>query len=793
MNSENTITDSSLDADDVSAHPALTRVIGGIFKYRTVVLMVFALATLLLGYRMSMVSLDTELSKMVPLKHEYMINLFKHKDELSLGNDVRIVVESKDGNIFSAEYMDALRQISDAAFFLPGADKAKVQSLWTPNVRWLDVTVDGFKGGAVIPADYDGSERALDTLRGNILKSGKIGRLVADDFGSTMVYVPLIESASKEERVDYKQLSAQLEVLRTDYQSDQVNIYIIGFAKKIGDLIAGATQVVGYFLLALVLTWGLLYYAIRCKFSATLACFCSSIAVVWQLGLLNLLGFGIDPYSMLVPFLVFAIGISHAVQIINRCLLNMLDQSDRVVSARLCCASLAVPGLLALVSDAIGFATLYVIEIGVIRELAVAASIGVLTIVLTNLILLPLLVSLIRFDASAVTRARHRAESRNALWERLSRLTTPRGALSICAGAIIFLLAGLWLSQDLKVGDLDRGAPELRPDSRYNLDVAFITDHYSVSADVLVVMVETPPQACTSYPIMNTIDQFHWAMEGIAGVDSVVSLVTVSKVASIGFNEGNLKWATLPRDPIALNNSVSRLPGGLMNMDCSLIPVLLFLSDHKAETLARVTAVVEAFAQSHDSEHGRFVLASGNAGVEAATNETILQAQTIMLLLVYGVVSLLCLVAFRSIRVVIVIIAPLVLTSILCQALMAQLGIGVKVATLPVIALGVGIGVDYGIYMVSRLMLSLQKGVGLQQAYLDALKTTGSAVVLTGFALSIGVGAWVFSAIKFQADMGVLLTFMFLWNMLGAICLLPGLAYFILPRQLTNSHCRDNT
>jgi len=167
----------------------------------------------------------------------------------------------------------------------------------------------------------------------------------------------------------------------------------------------------------------------------------------------------------------------------------------------------------------------------------------------------------------------------------------------------------------------------------------------------------------------------------------------------------------------------------------------------------------------------------------------IADAQTLMLIFVYIVVSVLCFITFRSIRAIICIITPLALTSILCQALMAQMGIGVKVATLPVIALGVGIGVDYGIYIYSRLEALLIEGKNLHEAFFQTLKTTGKAVSFTGLTLAIGVGTWIWSPIKFQADMGILLTFMFLWNMFGALLLLPALSRFVLkPESIIAKH-----
>ena len=151
-----------------------------------------------------------------------------------------------------------------------------------------------------------------------------------------------------------------------------------------------------------------------------------------------------------------------------------------------------------------------------------------------------------------------------------------------------------------------------------------------------------------------------------------------------------------------------------------------------------------------------------------------------MLLYVYTAVIILCFITFRDWRAVVVAVLPLVLTSILCEALMVMLGIGVKVATLPVIALGVGIGVDYALYLLSVQLNGLRNGMSLGEAYKHAVQFTGKVVGLVGITLAAGVVTWAFSPIKFQADMGILLTFMFVWNMIGALILIPALSYFLL-------------
>lgn len=766
-----------------------------IFKNRLVVLLIFAMVTVLLGYQAAQVRPETSFEKMIPLEHPYIVNMLEHQNDLAnLGNSIRIAVAIEDGDIFTTEYMETLKRINDEVFFLPGVDRSNLRSLWTPNVRWTEVTEYGFDGGPVANRPAYLNEQDLDELRENVLKSGEIGRLVANNFKSTIIEVPLQEFYPNPEnqsellRLDYGDFSRKLESkIRSEFQSENPNIsiHIVGFAKKVGDLIEGIIKVVMFFAAALLITFVLLLIFTRCLKSSVTTLVCSVIAVIWQLGLLRSLGFGLDPYSILVPFLVFAIGISHGVQIINGMAIEYSNSNDANTAARRAFRALYVPGIVALISDAVGFVTLLLIEIEVIRELGIAASVGVGVIILTNLILLPVLMSYIGISSRAVQRNRDLASRPQKLWLAVAKFSHPKVAPVSIVLAIAAFAFGIYHGQNVKIGDLDPGAPELRPDSRYNLDNAFIIDNYSTSSDVLVVMVSTPDEMCSAYETMEAINQLEWRMANMEGVQSAVSMVTVAKQVIMGNNEGNLKWQTLSRNQDNLNNAISRAPSGLFNSSCSLAPVMLYLEDHKAETLSRVTAAVEEFAAEYNTDTLEFKLAAGNAGIEAATNVVIEKSQMKMLLTVYAVVIFMCLITFRSIRAVLCIIIPLALTSVLANALMAFLGIGVKVATLPVIALGVGIGVDYGIYIYSRLETYLRQGLPLEEAYYETLKTTGKAVTFTGFTLAIGVATWIFSAIKFQADMGILLTFMFLWNMFGALWLLPALARFLIrPEKL---------
>jgi hypothetical protein len=596
--------------------------------------------------------------------------------------------------------------------------------------------------------------------------------------------------------LDYGQLAQSLEALRIKYERQGVTVHITGFAKIVGDLIEGVRAVLGFFALAVAIAAAMVFWFTRCVRSTLLVVAASLVAVVWQLGLLPLLGFALDPYSILVPFLVFAIGMSHGAQKMNGIMQDIGRGLPKLVAARFTFRRLFLAGLTALLADAVGFAVLLVIDIQAIRELAIAASIGVAVLIFTNLILLPIGLSYIGVSPKAAARSL-RAEQADAagaakhpMWTWLDRFTQRRVAALAIVTALVLGCIGLAVGKRLAIGDLDPGAPELRADSRYNRDVAFVNAAYGASSDVLAVMVKTPDGQCSQYGTLNKIDALEWQLRQIDGVESTNSLSLLNRRVLVGLSEGNPKWYEFLPNQDMLNTVTAGAPRGLYNESCSLLTLYVYLRDHKADTLTRVVDHVNAFAAVNDTQDVKFQLAAGSAGIEAATNIVVRNAWRQMLFMVYGAVMLLCWIAFRSWRAVVVAILPLVLTSILAEALMVALGMGVKVATLPVIALGVGIGVDYALYILSVTLAQLRLGKSLSEAYYRALLFTGKVVMLTGVTLAIGVITWVASPIKFQADMGLLLAFMFLWNMLGALVLLPALAHFLLrpnstPQQVT--------
>ncbi len=784
-----------------------------IFNNRVFWLAFLTAITLFFAYEATQIKIDARFEKMLPMQHSYLQNMFSRLDDLTQkGLSFKIAIENTQGDIFDKEYLQAVSEVHDRVFYMNGVDKSSMRSMWAPSVRWQAVTPQGFEGDRMIPGEYDGSAEALDRVRINVLRSTELGRLISDNFKSSIVEAYVYSSYPMDDAerghvtggaIDFKDIGDILDDIRSEVETKykgKYKVYIIGEPKMIGDLITGFSQIALFGLIALIITVVLLYIYARCWRAAMMPLFTSLVAVVWQLGLLSALANwgvaygdvtvggknieifeGIGVFSMLVPFLIVAIGVSHSVQFVNAMAIELSHGHDKLEGCRRAFRSNYLPGMTALLTDGLGFLTMILIPIAAIKELAIAACLGTVILILLKLVLLPILLSYSGISPAGIKHMQLKEGYTPAHWSFLAKFTESKWAVAtilVCAALALF---SVYERQFLKIGDINEGVPELRPDSVYNMDNKFITSNYATSSDLFVVMVTSNPGECFKQQNMEAMDALEWSLQNTDGVQATASAAFVAKNFIAGLTEGHIKWMSLGRNQDAIDNSFGLIAEmGLANEKCGFAPVIAFLEDHKAETLERVVNVVEDFSAKNDTKDVQFRLATGNAGIAAAVNQEIESAQSKMMWMVYGVVAALVFFTFPSIRAVICIMGPLALTSVLCEALMAKMGIGVKVATLPVIALGVGIGVDYGIYIYSKMETYLKEGKSLKESYLDTLKTTGKAVAFTGMTLAFGVATWYWSDIQFQKDMGILLVFMFVWNMVGSLTLLPALAHFLM-------------
>jgi uncharacterized protein len=837
-----------------------------IYARRKMTMAILLVLTGLLGWQAALIQRDAGFDKSIPLKHPYMQVLKQYQDDFGGANTVLVALIQKDGDIYNEKFLSKLKAVTDDVFFLPGIDRSRVSSLFTPDVRYLEVVEGGFAGGNVIPAEYQPNQEMFDLVRANVGKGGHVGRYTTRDQRGAMIFAELLEvDPVTGQKLDYQKVATELEnTIRGKYQDEEIQVHILGFAKVVGDVIDATLEVVMFFGGTLVMTFILLWLYIGSIRLAWLPLACSITAVIWEFGLLKLLGFGLDPFAILVPFLILAVSVSHGVQYVNAWVGEIHDNHRNSYDASLeTWRRLAIYGTMAIMTDVFGFATIYLIPIDIIREMSINACLGMLAIIITNKVMMPIWLTWVNIgDLEAFAKKQERRDAIfEGLWKVTSKMVNPVPAVVALMISSVLLGWSLWKGNDLTVGDSQAGVPELRPDSRYNQDTHAVVSNFTLGTDIFKVIAETDPEGCIHFEVMDQLDRFSWSLENTPGVTSTLSLPWAAKKVNAAFSEANPKWKILPRNRFTMVQAITPVPtsSGFLNPDCSAMAILVFTSDHRAQTihgieeavnrfnaanaaeyfethtdvdaayceakttarreigvrgeqLRRVTetlkkkgkkdeeiaenAKVKKLTEARDeakAKHGEltkrcpanFAMASANVGVMAATNEVVHRLEKQILLYVYIAIIFCVALSFwhEKLSSIISIMLPLGLVSWMAYAVMAIYGIGMKVATLPVVALAVGIGVDYGIYIYATFADAVAAGYKFEEAYNKTLKMTGKAVVFTGVTLGLGVATWLFSDLQFQRDMGVLLVFMFTANMFGAILILPAIARFLLTEK----------
>ncbi len=756
-----------------------------VFRFRGPILLLAGLLALLAMIPASRIEITAGFEKQLPSNHPYVTTFKEYQDIFFGANRVVVAVHARTGTIWRADVLRKVLQATEAVTFLNGIDRGSVTSIWTPNVFFTEITTDGFKalpltGGDIHPQSLNSA--AMDEIRKRVRQGGYIGQLVSRDETSALIVADLRERADPQEReFDYVAFNRELEAsVRHALEDDQVDIQVIGFAKAVGDISDHASHVFFFVAAAITLTLLAVYWYCRSVRLTVLPVACSMTSMLWQLATLRLLGLGLDPMAILVPFLVFAIGVSHGVQQINHITRSVARGGTAQDAARRSFRELLVPGALALVTAFASFSTLGLIAIPAVRELAIAACIGVAYKVVSNLVLLPVAASYLRFDAEYASSTSRRQELRGAWMGRIAVFASSRLALMTVAVGFAVLVVAALHAVDRQVGNVRPGVPELRDSARFNRDALDIASRFDVGLDWFTVVVEVQTNGstpCLRADAMLYVDRFASFLTEVPGVVSVGSLAQLVRIGNAAMSEGLPKQSIVPRDAQTLGSLVAGLNyqiKGMASSDCAVQGINVFLKDQMAGTLKAVSAQAQHYADQHPQQGIKVRLASGNAGLQTAVNEVLEHSELPMLAYVYATIAVLVLLAYRRWDAVLACCVPLTIATCLGYWFLEAQGIGLTVATLPVMVLATGIGVDYAFYIYSAIRSHQRGGVPQEFVVRAALAETGIATAFTALTLSAGVAIWAFSPLQFQADMGLLLTVMFLVNMVTALVFLPA-------------------
>ncbi len=734
---------------------------------RRLVLASFAALTLALAALVPQLRGDTRLEKTLPLKHPYTQTLLAYRPVFAGANRVLVALERKSGDIFDAAFLTALREASDEVLFIPGIDRGSVASIFTPNSRFVDFVEAGFIGGNIVPATFQGTPDELRRIRENVIKAGEVGQLVGSDLRSAMIRADFLEvDPASGEAVDVFDAAARLEALRTRFSSPDVEVHIVGLPTALAQIATAARSIVPLFAGAFALVLFVVPLALRSLRLGAIALAAALLPALWLLGLMPVLGFGIDPLSLLLPDLVFALGLALAVPTVAA-----WREATRTVAAG---AEAVAPTLrrrllpvaFSLAACALSALALLAVEIDIVRDFALAAALGAALILLAQALLLPALLA-----STALPKQRPPPQ-----W-----LATPQRGRVLLALAVLLGAACAWQASRIEIGDPGPGIAELPPQAPFNRDHAALMRDFAFGVEVLTIVAQTHAgggTACLDYEVMTSVDRFSGALRRVEGVRAVLGLTDVAKYVNAALNEGSLKWRALPRPAPALAQAVNPVPAssGLINGDCSALQLLVFLDDHSGPTLERVLrAAKDAAAEAHDPGV-EFMFAGGNVGVLAATRETLQAVALPLLASLVAALFVLSLVAFAKFEAALCVTLPATLAVLGGAALMTVAGVALQVPTLAALTLALGLGALPGSGLYAALATERAAGVPLANAMERALARHAPALVFGSFTLALLVAAWCAAALRPHAEVGFVLACSLTLATALALVLVPAVA-----------------
>jgi hypothetical protein len=495
---------------------------------------------------------------------------------------------------------------------------------------------------------------------------------------------------------------------------------------------------------------------------------------------------------IVVAFIITARCFSHAVQLITR--FDDLCDGEGVEprkAAEQTMKELFRPGLLGLVSDAGAILCVVLTPIPLLQKVSIIGAIWVMTIGFSAVILTPVLLSWVK----APLRNAHPLNLRfllNAVLSVAVKVVETRARFFVLPVTLILVAALVFKATDLTIGDATTGSPILWEDSQFNRDSALINANYPGTEQMFVVLEGEKEDALKRPDVLAWMQGFQRRMERLPSVGGSVSLADIVVDVRRNLYEGNPRYRELGATQLENGELISFYMQGAAPDDLAQFAdplfqngsVILFFRDRQGETLRQATYQIRRYIEENPLEGVDVRLAGGSLGIIAAVNEILLSDQIEAIALALLVVILSCLAVYRSSASGIFFIVPVLISNVVTFAFMAWQGIGMSISTLPVVALGIGLGVDYAFYIVDSVKEYLEKDPGADpmDAIRQSLFSAGRGVLLTSVTLAAGVLFWSLSSLRFQAEMGTLIGLWLLVSAFTSLFVMPSLVRVLKPK-----------
>lgn len=767
-----------------------------IFANPKIVLGLILAMTLVFATRLPGLRIYTDFSDLLPQNHPYIQTYNRIKQNFGGANLVVMAIEVKEGTVFEPKTLDLIHRATQGIDNLPSVNHNLVSSLTHRTARHVYLTAEGSFASEPYydPQRPPADAQALAQLQQKVRANPQVyGLLVSPDLKAALIKAQLNEGD-----IDYPATFAALQKVRAELEGPGHTVHVTGNPVLTGWVYTYLNQIVAILAWTLALLATLLIVYFRRFYGVALPLLGIALSSIWGLGFMAWLGFNLEPLSMPIPFLIAARAMSHGVQLVARYYEELDVTHDGPQAARNALEALFRPGSLAIVVDAVGIGVMILGAAPFNWKLGISAGFWAFSVIFTVHFMVPLALTVLK----APKQTQNKNEGiRRALGAAMARTGgTERGAAVILVLSGLLMAGGMHLAASVKTGESEPGSPILHREHDYNRSTAAINQLFPGSEELHIVFRTEEKGGIKRPEVLRAIEAFQAEMLADPNLGGAKALPTVVRVVNRLTHNDDPRWAQIPDNADEIGGLMftylasSPIPGALkefVNPDENEANLVFYYKDQQADTINRALALAEAAAAKITAQVPGLAIEPGGGiiGVSAAANEALHSDHLLLVPLVIVLAFVLVTAYYQSLHAGWLMVLPMLFATVLSYAYMGWQGISISVNTVPVIMIGVGVGIDYAVYFMDRIREEMPHVRDVRQAAINAVSTTGYAVSFTALTLTAGVILWVFlSDLRFQSDAAALLSFMLVVNAIAAILIVPAWCVVFKPRFVVEDH-----
>ncbi|WP_395402679.1 RND family transporter [Pseudoduganella sp. UC29_106] len=703
---------------------------------------------------------------------------------------VTIMIEVDQGDIFHKSVLEKVRDLTLAMREVSAVNQFQITSLASKKLKEVHSSTEGIESSPLMWPDVPQDAERMAELRSAVLRNPLVyGPYVSKDLQATLITVDFID-----QKVDYATVFKEINAAIAKVDDGSVRIRVVGDPILFGWVNHYLPETLHLVFYALGLTLVMLFVLLRTWRGVVLPLLAGLVSAIWALGICQILGIHFEPLVIVVAMLITSRAVSHSVQIVNRFDDELDIQPEGVelprTAARVALADLFRPGMLGVIADAACMAVVAMSPIPMLQKLTVLSVVWVATLTVSAVILTPVLLSYIRKPRGFAHPVNLQPLLRKVL-DFAVGITLSRARFVVLAISLIVIVSAGIYALNLKIGDANPGSPILWPQAKYNQDSSAINKRFEgVDRMFVVIGDDKHPGLVKSNEALQSMNRFQRFMEVQPEIGGSLSVADVLPHVNASLHEGNPHYLEMS-DNEAINGSLLAMldsvsePGDMdrfIDRGPANASVTLMFRDRQGETIRTAVARIKEFIAANPLREGKWQLAGGTVGVMAAINEIILSSQIEAIALALLVLAVLCTIVYRSTIAGMLFMVPVIISNMLTFAFMVWMGIGMSINTVPVAALGIGLGVDYAFYIADRVKEEIAIGSTPEHAIRQALQSAGMGVIVTASVLILSTLLWWVSSLRFQAEMGLLMAIWLSVSAMSALFVMPSMIYVFRPK-----------